>query len=141
MDGRRGFCPRGKVLGGSGSINAMVYMRGHPGDYDDWAALGNAGWSYKDVLPYFRKSEDHERGANPYHGAGGPMHVSGIRDVAHPICGNFLAGCDELGVPRNDDFNGAQLEGSGTWDFSLKKGWRVSAATGFLRPEIGRAHV
>jgi choline dehydrogenase len=141
MDGRRGFCPRGKVLGGSSSINAMVYMRGHPGDYNDWAAMGNDGWSYQDVLPYFMKSEDHERGASAYHGAGGPMHISGIRQHTHPICDNFLAGCDELGIPRNDDFNGAQMEGSGTWDFSLRKGWRVSAATAFLRPAMSRANL
>lgn len=141
MDDRRGFCPRGKVLGGSSSINAMVYMRGHPGDYNDWAAMGNAGWSYDDVLPYFRKSEDYDRGASTYHGVGGPMHISGIRGVEHPICQNFLSGCDELGVPRTDDFNGAQMEGSGTWDFALKKGWRVSAASAFLRPAMSRSNL
>ncbi len=141
MDGRQGFCPRGKVLGGSSSINAMVCMRGHPGDFNDWAAMGNTGWSYNEVLPYFRRSEDYERGASAYHGAGGPMHISGIRGLTHPICDNFLAGCDELGIPRTDDFNGAQMEGSGTWDFALRKGWRVSAATAFLRPAMGRPNL
>ncbi len=141
MDGRRGYCPRGKVLGGSSSINAMVYMRGHPGDFNDWARMGNTGWSYDDVLPYFRKSEDHENGASAYHGAGGPLHVSGIRGVTHKICDNFLAGCDELGIPRTSDFNGAQMEGAGTWDFTLRKGWRVSAATAFLRPAMGRSNL
>jgi choline dehydrogenase len=141
MDGRKGFCPRGKVLGGSSSINAMVYMRGHPGDFNDWAALGNRGWSYSEVLPYFLKSEDHERGASDFHGAGGPMHVSGIRGSTHKICDNFLAGCDELGIPRNDDFNGARMEGSGTWDFTLRQGWRVSSATAFLHPALGRPNL
>lgn len=141
MGGRRGFCPRGKVLGGSSSINAMVYMRGHPGDFSDWVALGNDGWSYEDVLPYFIRSEDYEGGASAYHGTGGLMHVSSIRGKTHRLCDNFLAGCDELGVPRTDDFNGAQMEGSGTWDFTLRQGWRVSAATAFLHPALSRPNL
>jgi choline dehydrogenase len=141
MDGRVGFAPRGKVLGGSSSINAMVYMRGHPGDFDDWAALGNTGWGYHDVLPYFKKSEDYARGANEFHSTGGPLHVSGIKGVEHPTCSNFLEGCDELGIARTDDFNGARMDGAGLWDFTIKNGWRVSAATAFLHPARGRSNL
>ena len=132
--GRPAFWPRGKVLGGSSAINAMVYMRGHPGDFDDWAAAGNPGWSFREVLPYFTRSEDNVRGACEYHGAGGPMHVSDITDHAHPLCRNFLDACAAAGYGPTPDFNGAQMEGTGLWQMTIKDGRRVSAATAFLNP-------
>src|SRR5215472_4049015 len=95
LGGRAAYWPRGKVLGGCGSINAMVYVRGQPGYFDDWAAEGNPGWGWQDVLPYFRKSEDHVWGASEFHGAGGPMRVSDFADQVHPLCGNFIRACGE----------------------------------------------
>ena len=114
LDNRRLFWPRGKVLGGSSSINAMVYVRGQPGDFDDWAAAGNPGWSWQDVLPWFIKFEDHAYGASEYHGAGGPVHVSDVSAYVHPLCGTFLEACSAIGVARTADFNGATDRGCGT---------------------------
>jgi choline dehydrogenase len=141
LGGRRSLCPRGKVLGGSGSINAMVWVRGQPGDFDDWAAAGNPGWGYQDVLPYFRRIEDYAGGASPFHGAGGPMHISGIAGQAHPLCDTFLVTCDSLGIPRTPDFNGAQSEGAGLWDLTIRAGLRVSTATAYLHPARRRANL
>jgi choline dehydrogenase len=141
LGGRRVYWPRGKVLGGSSSINAMVYVRGHRGDFDDWAAAGNPGWSYADVLPYFRKSEDHVWGASEYHGAGGPMHVSEFQSAVHPLCTRFVAACAAVGIPATADFNGATMEGAGTWHMTIRKGLRVSAASAFLRPAMRRANL
>jgi choline dehydrogenase len=131
---RSQFWPRGKVLGGSSSINAMVYVRGQPGDFDDWVAAGNPGWSFQDVLPYFRKLEDHPFGDPQYHGAGGPVAVSDVSARVHPLCRLFLEACDSLGVARTRDFNGAQSEGSGLWEVTIKDGVRVSASNAYLRP-------
>src|SRR5215831_5742219 len=141
LDNRRAHWPRGKVLGGSGSINAMVYVRGQPGDFDDWAAAGNPGWSYKEVLPYFRKLEDHCWGASEFHGAGGPMYVSDVSASVHPLCHTFLAACAALEIPASRDFNGAQPEGAGLWQVSIKNGARVSTATAYLRPAMRRANL
>ncbi len=141
LAGRRIYWPRGKVLGGSSAINAMVYIRGHRGDYDDWAAAGNPGWSYADVLPYFIKSEDHVWGASEFHGAGGPMHISEFRTAVHPICARFIAACAEAGIPATPDFNGAMMEGAGLWHMSIDRGLRVSAASAFLRPAMRRANL
>ena len=141
LGGRPTFWPRGKVLGGSSSINAMVYMRGHRGDFDDWAAAGNPGWSYEDVLPYFMRSEDNARGADAYHGVGGPMHVSDVGAQAHPICNNFLEACAAAGFAPTPDFNGAQMEGTGLWQMTIKDGRRVSSATAFLDPARGRPNL
>ena len=138
LDNRRAHWPRGKVLGGSGSINAMVYIRGQPGDFDDWAAAGNPGWSYKEVLPYFIRLEDHCLGASEYHGAGGPMQVSDVSSGAHPLCHTFLAACGALGIPTTPDFNGAQPEGAGFWQVTIHKGVRVSTASAYLRPAMRR---
>lgn len=138
---RRGYWPRGKVLGGSSSINAMVYVRGHRGDFDDWSAAGNPGWSYADVLPFFRKSEDHVWGASEYHGAGGPMRVSEISAAAHPLCQRFIAGCQEAGIPVTADFNGAVMDGAGTWHMTIRDGRRESAASAFLRPAMRRPNL
>jgi choline dehydrogenase len=90
LNGRRSFWPRGKVVGGSGSINAMVYMRGLPHDFDDWAAMGNPGWGYRDVLPYFMRAEDHDNGDPAFHGRGGPMHVTDVSPDVHPLCERYL---------------------------------------------------
>jgi choline dehydrogenase len=141
LDNRRAHWPRGKVLGGSGSINAMVYIRGQPGDFDDWAAAGNPGWSYKEVLPYFIRLEDHCLGASEYHGAGGPMQVSEVSSVAHPLCHTFLAACGALGIPTTPDFNAAQPEGAGFWQVAIHKGVRVSTASAYLRPAMRRANL
>ena len=141
LDNRRGFWPRGKVLGGSTAINAMVFVRGQPGDFDDWRAAGNPGWSYAEVLPYFRKLEDHCLGASEYHGAGGPVHVSDPSASVHPLCGTFIAACESLGVPRTYDFNGAQTEGAGVWQVTIKDGVRASAASAYLRPALERGNL
>jgi choline dehydrogenase len=141
LENRRGFWPRGKVLGGSSSINAMVYVRGQPGDFDDWRAAGNPGWSWADVLPYFRKLEDHAWGASEYHGAGGPVHVSDVSASVHPLCATFLEACNTLGIPYTRDFNGAQTEGAGLWHVTIKRGVRVSAASAYLRPVMHRPNL
>jgi choline dehydrogenase len=141
LDNRRQFWPRGKVLGGSGSINAMVYVRGQPGDFDDWRDAGNPGWSFAEVLPWFRKLEDHCWGASEFHGAGGPIYVSDVSASVHPICQTFLAACAAVGIPATRDFNGAQSEGAGLWQVSIKNGTRVSTASAYLRPAMHRPNL
>jgi choline dehydrogenase len=136
---RRVFWPRGKVLGGSSSINGMVYIRGQAEDFDHWRQLGNAGWSFDDVLPYFKRAEHQVRGADGFHGTGGPLCVS---DVAqHPICEAFIASAMELGFPRNDDFNGAGQDGVGYHQTTTRNGRRCSTAVGYLRPAMQRANL
>jgi choline dehydrogenase len=135
------YCPRGKVQGGSGSINAMIFLRGPASDYDDWAAAGNPGWSYRDVLPHFRKLETHPRGDTEYHGNSGPIHITPMKDGAHPICQAFLAGCRELGYPINDDFNGATVEGAGIYDINTRNGQRCSSSFAHLHPALSRSNL
>src|SRR5262249_9633765 len=106
------YWPRGKTLGGCSSINAMVYLRGHREDFDGWARLGNQGWGYADVLPLFKRSEHNERGADDYHGTGGPLNVADLRDP-HPLTGAFLGACAEAGLPRNPDCNGREQDRAG----------------------------
>jgi choline dehydrogenase len=132
--------PRGKVLGGSTSINGLLYIRGQHEDYDRWRDLGNAGWSYADVLPYFRKAEDQQRGPDEYHGTGGPLSVSDPTE-SHPLADAFLAAGEECGYPRNPDFNGATQEGFGYNQWTIRRGFRSSAATGYLRPARKRANL
>jgi choline dehydrogenase len=139
IGGRENYWPRGKVVGGSHSINAMVYIRGQAEDYEDWVGAGNPGWGYEDVLPYFRKSETNTFGASRFHGGDGPMWVSSFE--AHPTSKYFLDACREIGLPFNADFNGARQEGYGSWQITTRKGWRCSTAMAFLRPAIRRAHV
>ena len=139
-NGRRIVQPRGKVLGGSSSINGMIYIRGNAADYDHWRQLGNAGWSYSDVLPYFRKSEDQARGGDAYHGTGGPLAVSEQRDF-HPLAKAHLEAAVEAGYPRNPDFNGAEQEGFGRYQVNMRNGRRWSAARGFLKPARKRANL
>jgi choline dehydrogenase len=141
LGGRRQFWPRGKVLGGSSSINAMVYVRGQPGDFDDWVAAGNPGWSFSEVLPYFRKLEDHPFGEPQFHGSGGPVAVSDVSAQVHPLCQSFLKSCDSLGIARTRDFNGAQSEGAGLWEVTIKDGVRVSASSAYLRPVWRRGNL
>jgi choline dehydrogenase len=136
---RRVFWPRGKVLGGSSSINGMVYIRGQAEDFDHWRQLGNTGWSFEDVLPYFKRSEHQVRGADGFHGTGGPLCVS---DVAqHPICEAFIAATTELGFSRNDDFNGASQDGVGYHQTTTRNGRRCSTAVGYLRSAMQRANL
>lgn len=141
LNGRTSFWPRGKVLGGSSSLNAMVYVRGQPGDYDDWAAAGNTGWGWKDVLPYFKKSEDHVWGASEHHGAGGELRISDFADQVHPLCERFLQAGEKLGFERTKDFNGALKEGFGLWQMTIRNGVRESTSNAFLRPALKRSNL
>jgi choline dehydrogenase len=141
LDGRRIRWPRGRVLGGSSSINGMMYMRGNRRDYDDWAQAGLTGWSYADVLPYFLRSEDHPgRAGDPFHALGGPLRVRRAR-IDNPLYHAFLAAGAACGFRRNGDFNGAEQEGLGAYDFNIREGRRESAATAFLRPAEGRPNL
>ncbi|MCF8471312.1 MAG: GMC family oxidoreductase N-terminal domain-containing protein [Sphingomonadaceae bacterium] len=133
LGGRRSYWPRGKVIGGSGSINAMVYVRGQPRDFDDWEALGNQGWGWDDVLPYFKKSEDFDW-HSAHHGKGGPQHVTDISPFAHPICRSFIESAQALGFPASNDFNGGRPEGVGYYQINTRGGWRASTANAFLHP-------
>jgi len=139
--GRSDYWPRGKVLGGSSSINAMVWIRGAPEDFDEWAAEGNPGWSYADCLPYFKAIEDNESGADAWRGRGGAVRVSDVSDRMHPLARRFLEAAQQAGFPLNRDFNGAAQEGVGIYQINVKNGWRVSAAKAFLRPAARRANV
>ena len=112
LNGRTVFQPRGKVLGGSSSINGLLYVRGQHEDYDRWRQLGNSGWGFDDVLPYFKKAENQQRGADDFHGVGGPLPVSDWRDP-DPLSRAFIAAAAETGIPQNSDFNGASQEGAG----------------------------
>ncbi|MBS0373082.1 MAG: GMC family oxidoreductase N-terminal domain-containing protein [Proteobacteria bacterium] len=141
LDGRRSFVPRGKVLGGSSAINAMVYVRGHAGDFDDWAAAGNPGWSWQDVLPYFRRCEDSELGPSALHGRGGPLHVADVSADVHPLCATFLDACRTTGARLTDDFNDGVLEGAGLWQVTIRDGRRVSSASAYLHPARRRANL
>ena len=139
--GRSVFLPRGRVLGGSSSINGSIYIRGHRSDYDDWMAWGNPGWSYAEVLPYFRKSENNEHfRASPYHGVGGPMNVTDCESY-NPLVDTLLEAADSLQLPRTDDFNGREQEGFGRRQVTIRDGRRESAATAFLRNARSRKNL
>lgn len=131
---------RGKVLGGSSSINALVYIRGHRWDYDRWAELGGEGWRYEEVLPYFKQAENQVRGANAYHGIGGPLNVADI-PAGSPVADRFLEAGQEWGLPLNDDFNGAEQEGVGWYQVTQKDGERHSAVDAYLRPALVRQNL
>jgi len=132
LNNRQIIQPRGKVLGGSSSINGLLYIRGQAQDFDHWRQLGNAGWSFDDVLPYFRQAEDQERGADALHGVGGPLAVSDVEP--HPLCEAFIEAAQQVGLPRNDDFNGPTQEGAGYFQVTCRNGRRCSTARGYLRP-------
>ena len=134
------FLPRGKGLGGSSAINGMVYMRGLARDYDHWAALGSAGWSYAEVLPYFKRSEDNARGASAMHGAGGPLHVSDC-EMRYPLSARMLEAAREAGLPECPDFNGTQPEGVGAYQFTIRDGRRCGVASAFLAPARARPNL
>ena len=131
MNGRRIYWPRGRTLGGSSSINGLIYVRGQREDYDHWAALGNRGWSYEEVLPYFVKSEGNARGASAVHGGDGPLKVSDI-GARHELIEAFIAGAGQVGVPRTEDFNGRDQEGAGYYQLTTHKGLRCSTAKAYL---------
>jgi choline dehydrogenase len=141
LGGRRSYWPRGKVIGGSGSINAMVHVRGQPQDFDDWRALGNVGWGWDDVLPCFRSAEDHDFGASAWHGAGGPQHVTDITPNAHPLCRRFIETGRALGFAETDDFNGPGSEGLGLYQINTRHGRRASTANEYLRPAMRRGGI
>ena len=140
LNGRSLDWPRGKTLGGSSSINGLLYIRGHRTDFDQWRQLGNAGWSYEDVLPYFRRAEDQEEGADAYHGEGGPLGVSNMR-IHREICDRFIDAAEEIGIPRLQDFNGANMEGAGYFQLTARGGRRCSTAVGYLHPVKQRSNL
>ena len=140
LGGRKGYQPRGKVLGGSSSVNAMIYLRGQHEDYDHWAQLGNPGWSWDEVLPYFKRAEHNERGADAWHGSGGPLNVADLRSP-NPIARRFVQAAVQAGHPGNPDFNGAVQEGAGMYQVTHRDGERFSAAKAYLTPHLGRPNL
>jgi choline dehydrogenase-like flavoprotein len=140
LDHRRNYLPRGRVLGGSSSLNAMIYIRGNRADYDEWAAMGFDGWGYQDVLPYFKRAEDNERGAGPYHGVGGPLSVSDSRSM-HPVIDAWIEAAGQAGIPPNEDLNGAAQDGAGRFQLTQRDGRRCSTAVAYLRPAVERGNV
>lgn len=140
MNGRQIYWPRGKTLGGSSAINGLIYIRGQKEDYDHWSQLGNTGWSYKDILPYFIKSEQNDKGATEFHGGSGPLKVSSI-EQKHELIEAFIQGAQANNVPYTDDFNGAKQEGVGYYQLTTWKGWRCSTATAYLKPARERSNL
>jgi len=144
VDNRRMYQPRGKTLGGSSSTNAMAYVRGNRLDYDDWAALGNRGWSYADVLPYFIRSEHNEQFDQldtAYHGNSGPLNVTFAQHFRTPLASAFVTSCQQIGLPRNDDYNGRKQEGTGYFQFTIRNARRHSAAAAYLKPALNRPNL
>lgn len=140
LNDRRLYWPRGRVLGGSSSINAMCYCRGHRKDYDGWQAAGNPGWGFSDVLPWFIRSEDQQNGASEFHGTGGPLSVQNLRHT-NPLSAVFIEAATEAGYTRNDDFNGAQQRGFGYYQVTQRDGRRCSSAVAYLRPALHRPNL
>ena len=140
MNQRKVYWPRGRGLGGSSSINGLIYVRGQPEDYDRWAALGNRGWSWKETLPYFIRSEGNSRGASPTHGADGPLSCTDIGEKQE-LMEAIIAGAEQLGVPRNDDFNDGDQEGAGYYQLFTRNGLRRSCAVAYLNPAKGRPNL
>lgn len=140
LNGRRLYWPRGKMLGGCCSMNAMIYIRGNPADYDCWRQLGNEGWGWADVLPYFKKSENQARGASEFHGVGGPMNVGYPRYVSE-LTRAFLAGAAQLGISANEDFNGPTQDGAGLYQVTQRNGARHSVADAYLKPAMRRSNL
>jgi choline dehydrogenase-like flavoprotein len=140
LGGRRLYVPRGKLVGGSSAMNAMIYIRGNPLDFDAWAAGGADGWSYADVLPFFERAEDQARGKLPGHGVGGPLRVEDLV-CKNPLSFAFVEACGEVGIAANDDFNGGSQDGAGFYQVTQKRGSRWSAADGWLFPVLGRPNL
>ena len=141
LAGNRDFWPRGKILGGSSSINAMVYIRGHAGDYRDWEAAGNPGWGWDQVLAAYRAMEDNEAGGNQWRGTGGPLFISDNKRGLHPLVDAYVKSAGAVGLPYNADFNGAEQDGAGSYQLTVKGGRRNSAARAFLRPAMTRGNL
>lgn len=141
LAGRSSYWPRGKIIGGSSSINAMVYVRGQRRDFDDWRAAGNPGWGWDDVLPFFKTFEDFEGGVDDYRGAGGDLHVIDMTKDVHPLCETWLQAAEQAGFHRTKDYNGRDQEGVAVYQITTRKGMRESAATAFLSPALRRANL
>lgn len=141
MVGRKLYAPRGKGQGGSGAINAMIYVRGQAKDFDDWAAAGNEGWAFDDVLPYFKKLESHPLGDTEYHSSKGKIGITQMKSGAHPFCEHYIAGAKELGLNENQDFNGESLEGVGIYEANIRKGFRDSSNDAYLKPALKRKNL
>ncbi|MEQ8305265.1 MAG: GMC family oxidoreductase N-terminal domain-containing protein [Hoeflea sp.] len=140
INGRQMDCPRGRVIGGSSSINGLIFIRGQHDDFDDWAQLGATGWDYNSVLPYFRKLETFSGPPSQYRGAHGPLHISKLRNQ-NPSCDAWLKAARQMGLPDNPDFNGAATNGVGSYQLTLRGRWRDSAATAFLKPAMKRSNL
>jgi choline dehydrogenase-like flavoprotein len=140
LGGKRLYLPRGRMIGGSSSINAMIYIRGNRADYDEWAAMGFDGWGYEDVLPYFKRAEDNERGEDAFHGTGGPLSVSESRSM-HPLVDTMIEAAQQAGHEHNPDFNGARQEGVGRFQLTQRDGLRCSSADAYLNPARGRPNL
>ena len=138
LNHRQSYWPRGKVIGGSSSINAMLFIRGQHADFDHWRELGNPGWGWQDVLPYFKRCEHNCHGADAYRGDDGPLYVNDVSADYHPLCQTFLQAARQVGLPYNPDFNGADQEGAGLYQITTKSGRRMSAARAYLRPAMRR---
>ena len=141
LGGRRIYLPRGKVLGGSGSINAMIFVRGAAADFNDWRDAGNPGWGFDEVLPYFRKLETHADGVCAWHGGDGPIYVTPMRDGTHPLSDAFLTACRDVGLRENSDFSGQTLEGAGVYDINTRRGMRSSSSREYLWPALKRPNL
>ena len=140
-DNKPSYWPRGKVMGGSSSINAMVYVRGNPKDFDEWSEAGNPGWSYEEVLPYFKKMESWQNGADKFRGGDGPLYVSEVSSQLHPLCDNFLSAAEEIGIRLNPDMNGESQEGVGNYQITTHKGQRMSSSRAYLWPIRDRSNL
>jgi choline dehydrogenase len=140
LDGRNVYLPRGRVLGGSSSLNAMIYIRGNRRDYDEWRDLGNAGWGWDDVLPYFKRAEDNERGASEFHGAGGPLSVSDSHSM-HPLADAFVEAAAATGLAKVEDFNTGEQDGVGRYQVTQRNGMRCSTAVAYLHPALPRPNL
>ena len=138
---RPSYWPRGKVLGGSSSINAMVYVRGNPRDFDDWYEAGNPGWSFDELLPYFKRMETWQHGSDDYRGGDGPLKVSDVSSQLHPLCKNFISAAKEIGFSFNKDMNGASQEGVGNYQITTHGGQRMSTSRAYLRPVMSRKNL
>lgn len=141
LDGQSDYWPRGRIVGGSGSLNAMVWIRGAAADYDEWAAAGNPGWRFADVLPVFKAIEDNEAGADEWRGTGGPIRITDTSTLMHPLTRRFIEAGRQAGFPHNPDFNGATQEGVGIYQINTKGGWRCSSARAFLWPAMKRRNL
>ncbi|MEO0389033.1 MAG: GMC family oxidoreductase N-terminal domain-containing protein, partial [Pseudomonadota bacterium] len=141
LGGRRSYWPRGRVLGGSSSINAMVYVRGHPSDFDDWAAAGAAGWGWSDVAPVFRRMEDWNGAPHPERGQGGPLKVSDMADQIHPICAHWFRATGAAGLAPTPDYNAGEMTGALAYQLTVRDGLRASAARCYLRPALRRRNL